>query len=68
MKLILTGLKQQGRIPAKILTDFGKRAPLLHIKDGPAIEGEKSYEQVPAGQAVMDFPSIIKAGGKISNG
>ena len=55
--------KTAGQDPAKILTDFGKRAPLLHIKDGPAVEGPKSYEQVPAGQGVMNFPAIVKAGG-----
>jgi sugar phosphate isomerase/epimerase len=55
--------KTAGQDPAKIVKDFGKRAPLLHIKDGPAIEGPKSYEQVPAGQGVMDFPAIVKAGG-----
>lgn len=56
--------KTAGQNPAKILKDFGKRAPLLHIKDGPAIKGEKSYEQVPIGKGVMDFPAISKAGGK----
>ena len=56
--------KTAGKNPAEILSDFGKRAPLLHIKDGPAIEGKKSYEQVPAGQGVMDFPAIVKAGGE----
>lgn len=55
--------KTAGRDPVKILKDFGKRAPLLHIKDGPAIEGPKSYEQVPAGQGVMDFPAIYRAAG-----
>lgn len=56
--------KTAGQDPAKILRDFGKRAPLLHIKDGPAVEGPKSYEQVPAGQGVMDFPAIVEAGGE----
>ncbi len=55
--------KTAGRDPAQILKDFSKRAPLLHIKDGPAIEGPQSYEQVPAGQGVMNFPDIVKAGG-----
>lgn len=55
--------KTAGLDPAKILKDFGKRAQLLHIKDGNAIKGEKSYDQVPAGSGVMDFPSIVKAGG-----
>ena len=56
--------KTAGIDPAKIVKDFGKRAPLLHIKDGPAIKGKKSYEQVPAGSGVMDFQSIVKAAGE----
>ena len=56
--------KTAGQDPAKILSDFGTRAPLLHIKDGPAIEGKKSYEQVPAGEGVMNFQAIVKSGGE----
>ena len=56
--------KTAGQDPAKILSDFGSRAPLLHIKDGPAIEGKKSYEQVPAGEGVMNFQAIVKSGGE----
>lgn len=55
--------KTAGQDPAKVVHDFGKRAPLLHIKDGPAIMGKKSYEQVPAGEGVMDFKAIVKSGG-----
>ena len=51
-----------GRDPAEVLMDFGKRAPLLHIKDGPAVKGESIDEQLPAGLGVMDLPSIVKAG------
>ena len=54
--------KTGGFNPVKVILDFGCRAPLLHIKDGPAIKGEESYKQVPAGKGVMDFPSIVKAG------
>jgi sugar phosphate isomerase/epimerase len=56
--------KTGGQDPVKVLRDFGKRAPLLHIKDGPAIKGEKAYEQVPAGEGSMDFLAIAKAGGE----
>jgi sugar phosphate isomerase/epimerase len=56
-------VKTSGQNPAKVVADFGKRAPFLHIKDGPAIKGDKAYEQVPAGSGTMDFPSIVKAGG-----
>ncbi len=46
--------------PAKIVADFGQRAPLLHIKDGPA--AQENGPQVPAGEGSMDFPAIAKAG------
>ena len=55
--------KTGGVNPAKVVADFGKRAPFLHIKDGPAIKGDKAYDQVPAGKGTMDFPSIVEAGG-----
>jgi sugar phosphate isomerase/epimerase len=56
--------KTGGQNPMKIVKDFGARAPFLHIKDGPAIKGEKAYEQVPVGTGAMDFPTIVKAGRK----
>jgi sugar phosphate isomerase/epimerase len=56
--------KTGGQNPTKVVSDFGKRSPFLHIKDGPAIKGEKAYEQVPAGAGAMDFPSIVRAGGQ----
>ena len=48
---------------AAIVKRFGKRAPSLHIKDGPCVKGEP---QVGLGDGVMDIPSVIKAGGKNS--
>ena len=56
--------KTGGNDPAKIVKDFGKRAPFLHIKDGPAVKGPHTYDQVPAGQGSLDFPAIVKAGGE----
>ena len=56
--------KTAGYNPAKAVADFGRRAPYLHIKDGPAIKGDQAFQQVPAGTGAMDFPSIVKAGGK----
>ncbi|MGA9406679.1 MAG: sugar phosphate isomerase/epimerase [Bacteroidota bacterium] len=56
--------KTGGVDPAKAVADFGKRVPFLHIKDGPAIKGPTMFAQVPAGQGALDFPSIVKAGGK----
>lgn len=55
--------KTGGVDPAKAVADFGKRAPFLHIKDGPAKKGDTMFAHVPAGQGSMDFPSIVKAGG-----
>jgi len=55
--------KTAGADPAKVVADFGKRAPLLHVKDGPAVKGDASYRQVPAGAGVVDFPAIARAGG-----
>ena len=55
--------KTGGVDPAKAVGDFGKRAPFLHIKDGPAKKGSTMFAHVPSGQGSMDFPSIVKAGG-----
>jgi sugar phosphate isomerase/epimerase len=56
--------KTGGQNPAEVIVDFGRRAPFLHIKDGPAVQGDAMYKQVPVGQGTLDFPSIVKAGGK----
>jgi sugar phosphate isomerase/epimerase len=55
--------KTAGADPAKVVADFGARVPLLHIKHGPAVEGDAMYRQVPAGAGGMDFPAIAGAGG-----
>ncbi len=55
--------KTGGVDPAKAVADFGKRAPFLHIKDGPAKKGDTMFACVPSGQGSMNFPSIVKAGG-----
>ncbi len=57
-------VKTGGQDPVKVVSDFGKRAPLLHIKDGPAQKGDLAYQQVPIGEGTIDFPGIVKAGGK----
>jgi sugar phosphate isomerase/epimerase len=56
--------KTGGLDPAKVVHDFGERAPLLHIKDGPAVQGDLMYKHVPAGEGTLDFPAIVKAGGE----
>jgi len=45
--------------PAKIVSDLGPRADLLHIKDGPAVQDEP---MVAVGDGVMDIASIVIAG------
>jgi sugar phosphate isomerase/epimerase len=53
-------VKTAGFDPAQVVKDLGARAPSLHLKDGPAV---KDVPQVPVGDGVMDFPSIIQAAG-----
>ncbi len=52
--------KTGGMNPAKVIKDFGKRAKLLHIKDGTAVK-ETMHKQLPAGSGTLDFPSIHNA-------
>lgn len=53
-------VKTAGQDPAEIVKEYGKRAPLLHIKDGPTVQKQP---MTAVGDGVMDFPSIVKAGG-----
>ena len=48
-----------GHDPAAVVGQLGKRTPLLHIKDGPAVRGEP---MVAVGDGVMDVPIIVQAG------
>ncbi len=52
-------IKVAGPDPAAIVIEFGSRAPLLHIKDGPAVKGQP---HVAVGDGVIDVASIVKAG------
>jgi sugar phosphate isomerase/epimerase len=47
-----------GLDPATVLEELGRRAVLLHIKDGPAVKGEP---QVAVGEGLLDFPGIVQA-------
>ena len=47
-----------GADAAKVVRQYGRRAPLLHIKDGPA-DREKAMTAV--GRGVMDWPKVIGA-------
>jgi len=50
--------KTAGRDPADLVKELGARAPLLHIKDGPAVKGEP---MVAVGDGVVDVRAIINA-------
>lgn len=51
-------VKTAGPDPVKVIERLGQRAPLLHIKDGPAVQKEP---QVGLGKGVMDVPAIVEA-------
>ncbi|MBN1681121.1 MAG: sugar phosphate isomerase/epimerase [Anaerolineae bacterium] len=46
--------------PAQIVTRLGSRAPLLHIKDGPAEQPGDSM--VAVGEGAVDIPAVVRAG------
>ena len=41
------------------MTELGKRAPLLHIKDGPCVKGQP---MTAVGDGKVDVPAVAKAG------
>jgi sugar phosphate isomerase/epimerase len=50
-----------GKDPVAVVREFKKRAPLLHIKDGPGIKGPTAGDHVPAGTGKVNIPGIVKA-------
>jgi sugar phosphate isomerase/epimerase len=59
-------VKVAGHDPAKIVAEFGQRAPLLHIKDGPArwsdsLPKDKPEPMVAVGKGTQNFPAIVDA-------
>lgn len=59
-------VKVAGHNPADIVKKFGKRAPLLHIKDGPARWNDSLADDNPdpmtaVGKGSQNFPAIVKA-------
>jgi sugar phosphate isomerase/epimerase len=56
-------IKTAGQDPVKIIETFGKQAPLLHIKDGPATLADRDAPNVAVGEGTLDQPAIVKAGG-----
>ena len=51
-------IKAAGADPAAVLRELGPRAPLLHIKDGPAT---REAPMTAVGEGVMDFAAIAQA-------
>lgn len=51
-------VKTAGCDPVAVVKELGARAPLLHIKDGPAV---RDQPMAAVGDGVLDFPSIIQA-------
>jgi len=49
-----------GADPVEVVRQLGKRAPLLHIKDGPAVQ---DAPMVAVGEGSLDIPAIVQAGG-----
>ena len=50
-----------GADPAAAVAELGERAPLLHIKDGPA---KKDVPMTAVGDGVLDFHKIVEVGGE----
>lgn len=46
--------------PAAVVRELGPRAPLLHLKDGPAVQGQP---MLALGEGVVDIPACVAAGG-----
>ena len=44
--------------PAAVVAEFGARAPLLHIKDGPCVHNQP---MTPVGEGKVDIPAVVKA-------
>ena len=58
-------VKVAGHDPAEIVAKFGRRAPCLHIKDGPARWTESiatdPEPMVAVGSGTQNFPAVVKA-------
>jgi sugar phosphate isomerase/epimerase len=52
-------VKVAGQDPLQVIKNLGSRAPLLHIKDGPA--DSREADMVAVGQGTLDWHSIIPA-------
>lgn len=52
-------VKTAGAEPADVVGEFGARAPLLHIKDGPC---DKDLAMTAVGDGIIDWAPVIAAG------
>ena len=52
-------IQTAGCDPTAVIKEYGARAPLLHIKDGPAVKEEP---MLALGTGVMDIPALLEAG------
>lgn len=52
-------VKAAGVDPVAVVKEMGSRAPLLHLKDGPAVRGAP---MMALGTGSMDLPALVKAG------
>lgn len=50
--------KVAGQDPVSLVQELGARAPLLHIKDGPAVQGQP---MTAVGAGTLDIPAIVTA-------
>lgn len=57
-------VKTAGHDPEQVIRRLGSRAPLLHIKDGPAVQ---DAPMVGVGQGILDFHGIVRAGGEATD-
>jgi sugar phosphate isomerase/epimerase len=53
-------VKTAGADPAQVLAELGPRAPLVHVKDGPADHPDSPM--VAVGRGTLDFSEILPAG------
>jgi sugar phosphate isomerase/epimerase len=58
LELDVYWIKTAGRDPAEVVRQRGRRAPLLHVKDGPA---RRDAPMTALGEGVVDLPAVIAA-------
>jgi sugar phosphate isomerase/epimerase len=53
-------IQTAGCDPAAVIKEYGARAPLFHIKDGPATQ---KADMQALGTGIIDIPALLEAGG-----